>query len=123
MEYPPPRPQEALRKEIARLKKEGVLKQVKQSVWDSPTYKFRFVTCIDLVMGFYGMKLSERPKQLYTIILAWEKWQYQSIPMSLASAPNIFQTRMGQLFQDMESVIVYMNDLLIIGTEGYEKHI
>ena len=42
--------------------------------------------------------------------------------MGLASAPDIFQVRMGQLFQDMESVIVYMDDLLIIGTETYEKH-
>ena len=43
--------------------------------------------------------------------------------MGLASAPDIFQARMGQLFQGMESVIVYMYDLLIIGTESYEKHI
>ena len=43
--------------------------------------------------------------------------------MGLASAPDIFQARMGQLFQGMESVIVYMYDMLIIGTESYEKHI
>ena len=43
--------------------------------------------------------------------------------MGLASAPDIFQARMEQLFQGMESVIVYMYDLLIIGTESYEKHI
>ena len=43
--------------------------------------------------------------------------------MGLASAPDIFQARMEQLFQGMESVIVYMYDMLIIGTESYEKHI
>ena len=43
--------------------------------------------------------------------------------MGLASAPDIFQARMGQLFQDMETVIVYMDDLLIIGTNSYEAHI
>ena len=43
--------------------------------------------------------------------------------MGLASAPDIFQARMGQLFQDMEQVIVYMDDLLVIGTETFEKHI
>ena len=41
--------------------------------------------------------------------------------MGLASAPDIFQVRMGQLFQDMESVIVYMDNLLIIGTTTYEN--
>ena len=152
-----------LRKEIERLEKEGVLKQVKQSMWASPTFaipkkndtirvisdfrelnkrikrkpypipniresvasvgQFKFATSIDLVMGFYGMQLSERSKQLCTIILPWGKWQYQSLPMGLASAPDIFQARMGQLFQDMEQVIVYMDDLLIIGTETFEKHI
>ena len=42
--------------------------------------------------------------------------------MSLASAPEIFQARMGQLFQDIKSVIVYMDDLLITGTTTYENH-
>lgn len=43
--------------------------------------------------------------------------------MGLASTPDIFQARMEQLFQDTESVIVYMDDLLVIGTESYKKHI
>ena len=43
--------------------------------------------------------------------------------MVLASAPDIFQVIMGQLLQDMKSVIVYMDDLLIIGTKSYEEHI
>ena len=124
-----------LRKEIARLEDEGVLKQVKQSMWASPTFaipkknntisvisnfrelnkrikrntypiqsiresvasvgQFHFVTCIDLVMGFYGMQLSENSRQLCTIILPWGKWQYQSLPTGLASPPDIFQARMG----------------------------
>ena len=43
--------------------------------------------------------------------------------MGLASAPDIFQARMRYFFQDMESIIVYMDDLLIIGVESYEKYI
>ena len=31
--------------------------------------QFRFATCIDLVMGFYGIQLSEKSRQLCTIIL------------------------------------------------------
>ena len=51
------------------------------------------------------------------------KWQYRSLPLGLTSTPDIFQARIGQLFRDTESVIVYMDDLLIVGIELYEKHI
>ena len=83
--------------------------------------QFRFAACIDLVMGFYHMQLSERSKQLCTIVSPLETFQFQSLPMGITSAPDIFQARIGKLFQDIEIVIVYMDNLLIIGTESYEK--
>ena len=38
--------------------------------------------------------------------------------MGLASAPNIFQNSMTNLFHDLDHVLVYLDDILVIQREG-----
>ena len=42
--------------------------------------------------------------------------------MGLLSITFIFQGRMMQLFSDMTMVIIYLDDILILGTGSYEDH-
>ena len=45
------------------------------------------------------------------------------LPMGASNAPDIFQAKMGSLFQDLEHVRAYIDDLLIISCNTYEDHL
>ena len=44
------------------------------------------------------------------------------LPMSIKNATDVFQQAMGDLFADMECVLVYLDDVLIIGAGTFEEH-
>ena len=50
---------------------------------------FKYVTSLDLNMGYYHIKLSPNSKQLCTIVLPWGKYKYQRLPMGLCNSPDI----------------------------------
>ena len=43
--------------------------------------------------------------------------------MGASNAPDIFQAKMGTLFQDLEYVRAYLDDLLIISCSTFEDHL
>ena len=63
---------------------------------------FQYGTSLDLNMGYYHIELSPHSKRLCTIVLPWEKYEYQRLPMGLSNSPDIFQERMSTLMADLE---------------------
>ena len=55
---------------------------------------FQYATTIDLVMGYYGMHLSEKAKKYGVMTLLWGLYQYQRLPQGFILSSDIFQTRM-----------------------------
>ena len=45
------------------------------------------------------------------------------LPMQLNIASGVFQETMGELFADIDNVVIYINDILIIGTGTFEEHL
>ena len=45
------------------------------------------------------------------------------MPMGLKISTDVFQRKLGRLFQDFPFVLVYLDDLLIITKGTYEKHL
>ena len=43
--------------------------------------------------------------------------------MGLCNSPDIFQEKMNELFPDLETVLAYIDDLLIITDESFENHL
>ena len=78
---------------------------------------FTYATSLDLNMGYYHIKLTPYSSSLCTIVLPWGKYEYLKLPMGLCNSPDIFQEKMGDLFADLETVIAYIDDLLIV-TKG-----
>ena len=76
--------------------------------------KFVSVTAIDLSQGYYHLLLSKEAQKLLTTVLPWDKYVYKSLLMGLASAPDIFQKVMTELFIDLDYVLVYLDDILVI---------
>ena len=68
-------------------------------------------------MGYYHIELSAKSKELFTIVTQWGKYEYQQLPMGLCNSPNIFQEKMSELFAGLDTVRVYIDDLLHV-TKG-----
>ena len=84
---------------------------------------FQYATSLDLNMGYYHIELSPNSKRLCTIVLPWGKYEMQRLPMGLCNSPDIFQERMGSLFEDLEFVRVYIDDVLSITKGDFSDHL
>ena len=60
------------------------------------------------------MKLDKFSRDLYTIVLPWGKYCYNSVPMGVASSPELSQRALGNLFLDMENILFYLDDILLV---------
>ena len=79
--------------------------------------KFKYATAIDLRKGYYHIPLDEATSKLCTTVFPWGKYQYKRLPMGIATSPDIFQKAMNDIFGDLEYVIVYLDDILILSNE------
>ena len=74
-------------------------------------------------MGYYHIELDTISRKLCTIVLPWGKYQYQNLPMGLCNSPDIFQEKMNELFVGLDNVRAYIDDLLILSTKSFDKHL
>ena len=106
-------------------------KQIKRTPYPLPHIKdmllkvsnFTYATALDLVMGYYNIRLSDDASKLCTITTPYGKYEYLRLPMGISIAPDIFQDRICQLFEDLETVKAYMDDLLVVTRGTYEEHL
>ena len=84
---------------------------------------FQYATSLDLNMGYYHIDLSESSKEMCTIVLPFGKYEYQRLPMGLCNSPDIFQEKMNELFEGLDFVRAYIDDLLILTKGTYEDHL
>ena len=84
---------------------------------------FMYATALDLNMGYYTLRLSLATSEMCTIIFPWGKYSYQRLPMGASNAPDVFQAKMGTLFQALEYVRAYLDDLLILSSATFEDHL
>ena len=84
---------------------------------------FRWATAVDLNMGYYVMGLSDFSKKLCVISLPWGLYCCDTLPMVLLATKDIFQEAMGGLFVDLENVIIYIDDIIILRCEPLEEHL
>ena len=78
---------------------------------------------LDLNMGYYHIELMPFSKRLCTIVMPWGKYKYQHLPMGLCNSPDIFQEHMFKLFLDLEFVLAYIDDLLVMSCSTFEEHL
>jgi hypothetical protein len=69
---------------------------------------FKYGTSLDLNMGYYHIELSDASKQLCTITTQWGKYEYQRLPMGLCNSPDIFQEKMSELLDGLDTVRCYI---------------
>lgn len=80
--------------------------------------KFKCATAIDLSQGYYHIPLSEESQRICTTVLPWGKYSYKRLAMGIASAPDIFQSIMMDVLGDLDFVLCYLDDILVLQKEG-----
>ena len=84
---------------------------------------FKYATSLDLNMGYYHLELSPESKQLCTIVLPFGKFEYQRVPMGLCNSPDIFQEKMNELFEGIDYVRTYIDDVLCLTKGTFDDHL
>ena len=74
-------------------------------------------------MGYYCIPLSPVSRKLCTIVLPWGKFEYQILSIRLCNSADTFQEKMNELFNGLEYVRAYIDDLLIISNGIFEDHL
>ena len=76
---------------------------------------------IDLQTAFLQLPLDEISKKLTTINTSEGLYVYNYLPFGTSCSPAIFQSFMSELLADIDSIIVYQDDILIL-TETLNQH-
>ena len=84
---------------------------------------FNYASSLDLNMGYYHIRLDADARKLCTIILPWGKYEYQRLPMGVASSADIFQEKMSELMHGLEFVRAYTDDLLVLTKNSFDDHL
>ena len=84
---------------------------------------FRYGTTSDLYMGYYCIQLSANYKEMCIIITQWGKYAYQRLPMGLCNSTKIFQEKLSELFVGLETVRVYIDELLHVKKGSWKENL
>jgi hypothetical protein len=85
---------------------------------------FTFGTSLDLNMGYYHIELGTLINKMCTIITPWGKYEYQWwLPMGLCNASDIFREKMSELLSYLDSVRVYLDDILHVTKLSWKEHL
>ena len=74
-------------------------------------------------MGYYHIELSAKSKDLCTIVTQWGKWEYQRLPMGMWNSHDIFEENISELFVGLDTVRVYIDDLLHVTKGPRAEHL
>ncbi len=84
---------------------------------------FTFATALDLNMGYYTIRLDPDASRICTVIFPWGKYSYKRLPMGITGSPDIFQSKMLELMEDLEYVQANLDNLLCISRSSLEDHL
>ena len=84
---------------------------------------FRYASSLDLNMGYYHIRLSDKSSDMCTIVTEFGKFKYKRLPMGIAGSPDIFQAKIYELMGDLEGVKAYLDDILVIKKGSFSQHL
>ena len=76
--------------------------------------QFKYATEIDLRKGYDHIPLDDETSKLCTTVFPWGKYSYKLLPMGIRRVPKIFQKAMNDILSDIDYVIEYIDDILIL---------
>ena len=83
---------------------------------------YKFLTKLDISMQYYTFELEKNNWKLCTIVTPFGPYCYDRAPMGLVNSPGFAQARMEEVLRGMESVEVYIDDIVIF-SNSWTSHI
>ena len=82
---------------------------------------YKYFTKLDISMCYYTFQLDEASSNMCVIVTPFQKYRYLRLPMGLSCSPDFCQEIMHSIFQDMDDVVVYIDDIGI-WSDSYDEH-
>ncbi|XP_071542904.1 uncharacterized protein [Panulirus ornatus] len=79
----------------------------------------KYISKIDLNKGFYQIPLTENAQTVSAFITPFELYEYRVMPFGKRNSPGTFQRTMNFLFQDLDKVEVYFDDITVYSDTWY----
>jgi Reverse transcriptase (RNA-dependent DNA polymerase) len=74
-------------------------------------------------LAFYHIGLSDRSKEVCTMVVPWGLYEYNRLPQGLSPSADVLMSRMQALLGNLPYVLVYFDDILIFTKGTVEQHI
>ena len=74
-------------------------------------------------MGFYTFELDTQAQHYCVISTPFGLYQYLRLPMGLTNCPDIFQSVMHPLFQDIPEVECFIDDIGVFTNKIFDHHL
>ena len=77
-------------------------------------------TKLDMSNAYLQVELDDTLKRCTTINKHMGLFEYNRLPMGIASSPAIFQRKIDTVLRGLSGVVAYMDDLLVTGADDEE---
>ena len=76
---------------------------------------------LDANMGFFQIQLDYESQLLTTFATPWGRYRYKRLPMGITSAPEIYQRKIEEVFENIDKLSNIYDDVLLY-TPDIEQH-
>lgn len=80
----------------------------------------KIFSTLDMSDAYFQIELSDSAKKMCVINTPLGLYRYNRLPFGVSSAPAIFQSVMDKMVSGLEGVAVYLDDIIITGTNETE---
>ena len=84
---------------------------------------FQYTTAFDIKMRYYNIRLYPASQYMTMIVTKFGKFRYNRLPMGMCALGDIFQSKVDELLGDIEGVKTYIDDILVLSKDIFEKEI
>lgn len=83
--------------------------------------KAQVFSTLDATSGFHQVMLDEESSKLTTFITPFGRYRYKRLAFGLSCSPEVYHQKVSQMFDDIEGVETYIDDILVWG-ETQQQH-
>ena len=84
---------------------------------------FQYAAELDLNIGYYTIRIYPASQDMTMIVTEFGEFKYNRLPIGMWASGDIFQSKVDELLGDIEGVKMYINDIIVLGKDRFEKHI
>ena len=78
---------------------------------------------LELGTGYYHIELSPGSKQLCNIVIPWGNYEFKKYLWGVCNRPDIFQEKISDIFKDINTLGLHIDNVLNTNKNNYKGHI